>query len=126
MPYLHLKQADVSYLLIFHRIDVCLWQAVVRDLPDLGLTCWAGGGVHPVRPGPGQGKPDVKSRHSTTVAKGAAEVHRAQQCGLFMLLGGARRCSSLVPLGSSGAEPSHVVSSTEFVATGFLVTDDVW
>lgn len=101
MPYLHLKQADVSYLLIFHRIDVCLWQAVVRDLPDLGLTRWAGGGVHPVHPGPRQGKPDVKSRHSTTVAKGAAEVHGAQQCGLFVLLGGAQRGSSLAPLGSS-------------------------
>lgn len=33
MPYLHLKQADVSYLLIFHRIDVCLWQAVVKRSP---------------------------------------------------------------------------------------------
>lgn len=104
MPYLHLKQADVSYLLIFHRIDVCLWQAVVRDLPDLGLTCWAGGGVHPVRPGPGQGTPDVKSRHSTTVAKGAALFTEPSSVGYSCFwegLGGARPWPHLAPLEQS-------------------------
>lgn len=68
MPYLRLKLWQVSAFYCFFSQARCLWQAVVRDLRDVGLTRWTIVGVHPGHPGLGAGAEEARWWRAATVS----------------------------------------------------------